>query len=190
MKLKTETLDKFYNHSKSSYAAIRDADDTEVLLNYIGEFEEPFSSSLSSRLERIISEKVDNRQTVKRFFSVFVEAIQNIRLHGITDSKDEVHAGIIIYRTPTQLKANLLNIVSAKQADLLVSKYSQVNQMDRAALKKLYMEVMMHGELSNKGGAGLGIITIVLRSKNPCLCKVFPITDEYRIFESTISVDV
>jgi len=190
MKLKTETLDKFYDHSNSSCIAIREADDTEMLLNYIGEFEEPFSSSLSSRLERIISEKIDNRQAVKRFFSVFVEAIQNIRLHGITDSKDEVHAGIIIYRTSTQLRANLLNIVSAGQAKLLLAKYKQVNEMDQKDLKKLYMDVMMHGELSSKGGAGLGIITIVLRSKNPCLCEVHPLTEEYRIFESLIKVDV
>ncbi|MFN2428973.1 MAG: SiaB family protein kinase [Cryomorphaceae bacterium] len=190
MKLKTETLDKFHNHSNLSYVAIRDRDEYDVLLNYIGEFEEPFSSSLSSRLERIIAEKIESRQSIKRFFSVFVEAIQNIRLHGITDSKDEVHAGIIVYKSSTQLKANLLNIVSARQAEHLLAKYDEVNAMDRKDLKKMYMDVMMHGELSNKGGAGLGIITIVLRSKNPCLCKVYPLTDEYKIFESSISVDL
>jgi hypothetical protein len=47
---------------------------------------------------------------------------------------------------------------------------------------------MQHGDVSEKGGAGLGIITIVLRSKNPSHYRLIPINKEYMIFESDVCV--
>jgi hypothetical protein len=49
---------------------------------------------------------------------------------------------------------------------------------------------MKHGDISEKGGAGLGIITIVLRSKNPSKYKLIPVNSEFMIFESAVSVEI
>ena len=46
------------------------------------------------------------------------------------------------------------------------SKIEKINAFDVAELKQFYMETLTDGKISSKGGAGLGFITIAMKSKN------------------------
>ena len=53
----------------------------------------------------------------------------------------------------------LLEIMSTmKNVESLKDKITQVNSLDKDGLKSLYKDVIKGGELSSKGGAGLGFI--------------------------------
>ncbi len=157
---------------------------------YAGDLNAGFANAISSRLERLLESEIKHRQAERRFFSVFVEAIQNIRLHGCPTTDKKVHAALIVTSDKGKIAAKLLNVVTKSQARLLTRRYNEVNGMDRASLKAKYLDIMKNGDLSSKGGAGLGIITIVLRSQNPSEFKIMPIDDKFEIFESHISVNL
>jgi hypothetical protein len=44
--------------------------------------------------------------------------------------------------------------------------------------------------VSDKGGAGLGIITMVMRSKNPSPVFITELNTEYDVFSHLLSVDL
>lgn len=188
MGLNSSTLNYLYEHSEGLYTQLGEGEHTRIILHYVGDLSAGFASALSNRLERLLDSELDSKQAQRRFFSVFIEAIQNIRIHGCQDEDGHTHAGVIIYTRKNEICAKLLNVVSHAQARLLERRYDEVNQANRQELKSRYLDLMKHGDVSEKGGAGLGIITIVLRSKNPSHYRLIPINKDYMIFESDVCV--
>lgn len=190
MTITSETLVAFTDHAETEYEKLSLSQDHEVIMYYCGDLNFGFANALVSRLEKMLDERISDRRTRKRFFTVFIEAIQNIRIHGCADTDGKVHATVLVYRHDGYLCAYYMNIVSSAQAKLLTRRYSEVNALSREALREKYLDVLQTGEISDKGGAGLGIITIVMRSKNPAEFEVMPLSDNYRIFSSIIKVSL
>jgi hypothetical protein len=162
---------------------------SETIIHYVGNLDEPFSNALTSRLERMLGERIANKAVQKRFFNAFIEIVQNIRIHAIKDVDNHVHAGLIVYERNEKLCADFLNMVSRKQAEHLEERYNEINSLSAEELKKLYLDIMLHGEISLKGGAGLGIITVVMKTKNPSTVKTIEINKDYSIFGSHIELE-
>jgi len=62
---------------------------------------------------------------------------------------------------------------------------------DPAALKQYYMEHLENNQLSEKGGAGLGFITIAMKSGNKLKVSFEKIDENYSLFllNSTVNID-
>jgi len=190
MVLTREALEDFYSFAETSYKEISAGDDSSVIVHYSGDLNFGFANALTSRLERLLEEKIESKRVKKRFFSVFVEAIQNIRLHGEMDDSEHVHSIVTVFVKDQKLQAKFSNIIESRQARELADRYEEINLLDPKTLKERYMEIMMNGARSDKGGAGLGILTIVMRSKNPSPVSVRKLNDEYDIFTHLVSVDM
>ncbi len=190
MNLERPALNAFYDLSESHYESMRSITNNHFILHYTGDLNYGFANAVSGRLERLLNLHIQNKQAHKRFFSVFVEAIQNIRIHGCVDGDDRVHAGINVYTVERTLNADLLSIVTRAQSKLLAARYNDANTLPRDQLKSRYLDIMQNGDLSGKGGAGLGIITIVLRSQNPSPFWIHDIDDVYQVFKSRITVNL
>lgn len=188
MNLPAGLILRFYELAERSIENLKN-ETSETFLHYVGNLDEPFANAITSRLERLLGEEINNKSVQKRFFNAFIEITQNIRIHSIKDGEEHVHAGLIVYRCDGKLCADFLNIVSRKQADHLVARYEEVNSFSPDELKKLYLDIMLHGEISLKGGAGLGIITVVMKTKNPSIVEVIELNKDYVIFKSHIELD-
>lgn len=190
MTITSETLSAFTDTAESEYEKLSLSSDHRVVMYYCGDLNFGFGNAIAARLEKLLEESIANRKARKRFFTVFIEAMQNIRIHGCADAQGKVHATVLVYTQGDHVCAYFMNIVSAAQAKLLTRRYSEVNSLSPEALRKKYLDVLQTGEISDKGGAGLGIITIVMRSKNPAAFEVVPISDNYKIFSSTVKVSL
>ena len=190
MECDLKVVDKFYEGVDRTYRQLLDHKDRRVLLPYAGDLNFVFANALMARIENVLTKEISSKTAHRRFFAVFVEAIQNIRLHGIADDEHRIHAGVTIYLTGNQLCSVFSNLIPTVAIAKLESRYEEVNRMNRKELKEKYMNVMMNGGMSDKGGAGLGIITIVMRSRNPGPYKITPIDDEVARFEFQTCVDL
>lgn len=190
MTITSETLSAFTDTAECEYEKLSLSSDHRVLMYYCGDLSFGFANAIASRLEKLLDESISNRKARKRFFTVFIEAIQNIRIHGCTDAQGKVYATVLVYTRGDHVCAYFMNIVSSAQAKLLTRRYYEVNALSPEVLRKKYLEVLQSGEFSDKGGAGLGIITIVMRSKNPVAFEVVPVSDSYKIFSSTVKVSL
>jgi hypothetical protein len=190
MNLSSEALEYFYSTAESSYKDLSESDAVEVIVHYSGDLNFGFANALTSRMEKLLNEKIENKTARKRFFTVFIEAIQNIRLHSEMDENEHVHSIVTVLQEGGKLCARFSNIIDKNKVSELKSRFDSINEMDPVSLKGKYMEVMMNGARSSKGGAGLGIITMVMRSKNQSPYEVSALDENYDIFSHTICVDL
>lgn len=189
MSITSASLERFYNLSEELYSDFTASPGIHIVIHHTGVMNHGFSNALTSRVELCVEESVQNKQSQKRFFSVFVEVIQNILIHSTPDSEGNVHAGMTVYLENNKICGRFSNVVKKSQSKELLARYKVCNGLDRVALKKMYMDRMVQGGLSEKGGAGLGVITIVLRSKNSSNVKAYELDDEHDIFEGTFYID-
>jgi hypothetical protein len=190
MTINQEELSPFFDRAETEYERLSLSREHKVILYYCGDLNFGFANALASRLEILLYEQISNRQSCKRFFAVFIEAIQNIRIHGCVDNEGKVYASVLVYVEEGELFACFMNIVTDAQAKLLSRRYTEVNALSQEALKEKYLKVLKEGDISEKGGAGLGIITIVMRSRNQSKFEVIPLSDSHRIFATVLKVSL
>lgn len=189
MKVDSSALEIFEKYAEAIYEKLKKSDSEEVLVHFVGDLNVGYTNAISSKLEQLVEGKVSDKQARKRFYTVYIEAIQNIRLHGSRDEKDRVPAGVTVFVTPSKICALFVNIIDKSVGENLINRYELINNKDRNELKAMYLDQMMNGEMSVKGGAGLGIITIILRSQNKSKVNLVPLSDQNEIFQHTICVD-
>ena len=131
----------------------------------------------------------DKKGTVKRMFSILVEGLQNIRIHGGRDEDGNQVSFLIIMQTEEYYKVTLANLVVSENIDTIVSRIEDLNQLELPLVKELYMEVLSNGIMSNKGGAGLGFITMALKSKNKLVYNAQEVSDKLNFLSLEITID-
>jgi hypothetical protein len=174
-----------YNEVASAYAG----DGSQLFTSHFGEFSQELVNSLSSTVEESMFEAGDKKGAVKRMFSVLVEGLQNIRIHGEKDPKGNQNAFVAIGQMPHHYKVTIGNLVPASSERFLREKIDFINQHDEAGVKSLYMEVLTNGVISSKGGAGLGFITMAMKSKNKLGYHIQPVTPELSFFTVEMTLD-
>lgn len=179
----------FEKYAQVTYEKLKKSDSEDVIVHFVGDLNVGYTNAISSKLEQLVESKVSDKQARKRFYTVYIEAIQNIRLHGKRDEKDRVPGAVTVSVNGKKICSTFLNIIEKSVGEKLKNRYEVINNKDRVELKKMYLDQMMHGEVSEKGGAGLGIITIVLRSQNSCEVELTPLSQNNEIFRNTICVD-
>lgn len=189
MKVDSSALGLFEKYAGVTYEKLKKSDSEDVIVHFVGDLNVGYTNAISTKLEQLVEGKVPDKQARKRFYTVYTEAIQNIRLHGSRDENERVPGVVTVSVNTTQICATFLNIIEKSVGENLIKRYELINNKDRTDLKKMYLDQMMNGEMSKKGGAGLGIITIVLRSQNPCEVELIPLTENNEIFKNTICVD-
>jgi len=161
----------------------------KVILSHFGEFSQELVNSLSISIENRMIESGDKKGVVKRMFSILVEGLQNIRIHAERDEKEQQTSFIIILQTETFYKLTLANLVNSENISKIVSRINQLNTLDIAEVKNLYMEVLSNGIMSNKGGAGLGFITMSLKSKNQLQFTTEEVSNSLTLLALEIKID-
>jgi hypothetical protein len=120
-------------------------------------------------------------------FSVFVEQMNNMLMYAAEREDIEGHPdapkGIFILSSKGKVyKAQSGNVMKLERAELIKSRIDHLNTMDKAALRKHYME-KVRGENTNpeSKGAGIGLIEIAKRASAPIEYEFVPY-DDGRVF--------
>lgn len=102
----------------------------------------------------------------KRIPFLITESFQNVIRHGINenDSNSIRNDFFQVLFNDDEIYIESSNIVSNKDKDYLSKTITFLNQSSKDDLKKLSREVLENGEMSNRGGAGLGLIEIARKT--------------------------
>jgi hypothetical protein len=142
---------------------------------------------MTNQVEETMMGTGDRKGTVKRIFSILVEGLQNIRLHGEKDDGNQASFIVIAYDEDSYY-ITTGNLILNSNVDKVESKLVQINSLDERTLKEHYMEVLTNGIISNKGGAGLGFITMAMKSKNKLKYSFEQVSDELSCFTLSTAV--
>jgi hypothetical protein len=135
---------------------------------YRGAFTQNLTRKILSLAESNLQRFVDKSSLQNRIYFIMVEGLQNVTRHQESTVKDETeHAGIFaIQKVGNRYIITTGNTIVNTKVDSLKQRLEKVNNLDREELKKLHREILSTGELSDKGGAGLGLIEMARRSGN------------------------
>lgn len=111
----------------------------------------------------------DKNISQKKLSFFIAESFQNIIRHGKSSEEDpssNVKSGTYgITKNTDSVTLHSSNLISANDAIQLDDKLKGLSILSPEELKELYISALSDNELSTKGGAGLGLIEMVRKSK-------------------------
>lgn len=171
------------------YTKYQKVADKEIVSQHFGEFSQALVNEISTKVEENMLENGDKKGTVKKMFSVLVEGLQNIRIHGEKDKEGKQTSFMIIGRDEEEYLVTFGNLIKQGFSETLNERLKDLNKLDEAEVKSLYMDVLTNGIISNKGGAGLGFITMVMKSKNKLNYNMVPVDGDLTCFSVEVKID-
>lgn len=118
-----------------------------------------------------------------------IEGLQNIRIHGAADDGGKQLGHVIVLDEGDHYIISLGNLIPDKKKSFITNHLNELNAMDLAEVKEYYMKVLSNGLLSEKGGAGLGFITMALKSKSKLEYAFHQCQDDFSFFEVRMKLD-
>lgn len=135
-----------------------------ILLAHCGELNQDLINSLTVNVEDMMLSSGDRKPLIKRVFSILIEGLQNILIHG-ERVDDEQLALVVVACNENHYRVVLGNVANAMDREKLIGYLTKLNAMNDEEVKAFYLEVLNNGLISAKGGAGLGFITMRMKSK-------------------------
>lgn len=108
----------------------------------------------------------------KRLFNVLVEGLDNMRLHAGEDHRESAFA--VLVDTPAGYRLLMGNALPVATAALLTHRVGILNEMDEADLREHYMRLLSNDSRTERGGAGLGLLTMARKSARPMVARTLP----------------
>ena len=159
-----------------------------VLVSYTGPLHEESGDAILLLAESAVAQSGAARKEMKRVCNVLIECIQNVHRHGWIDENGEILLYLTIEHTPVGFQIQCGNIIDLDMAATLRSKLNNVNGMDHFELRKHYIEVLCEAGVSEKGGAGLGLMSMAKRCAGPIEYELTEQDNDLFLFTLTATV--
>ena len=169
--------------------AIMSSDKAKVLISHFGSFSQDFVSSISDNAEKLLLSKGVNKELVKRVFSILIEGLQNIRLHGQKDEANRQLGFLILSEEKTCFNVSLANVIEPDDFQKVDRYIEKINSYTKKELKETYLKVLTNEFISHKGGAGLGFITTRIKSGQPLKHSYYALENGSMLFTFQIKLE-
>ena len=189
-KLNQNKMDLNVNFIKSVLSLFSEMQGNGISLVYLGEFNHEITKMFTSMAESDMERKNEDRYVKKRVYHVMVETLQNMNKHSDEITSQQIGNGLFIIGQKEEIYYVITsNKVARDKVDDLRSAIDEVNQASPEELKKMYMQQIKHGKLSDKGGAGLGLIDIARKTNEQLVYKFLPIDDLHDLFILKVEIN-
>ena len=155
-----------------------------ISIVYIGKFTQKITTFFSAMFEEEMEEKSENKKTRKRVFHSLVEILQNMQRHSMQITKDvEIGSGLFMLGKRDDVYYIITsNTISEATIPDLTRAIETVNNASIEELRKMYKKQLRDGNLSEKGGAGLGLIDIARKTQEKLEYLFIPIDNNLYYF--------
>ena len=165
--------------------------DNNIFMAYKGGFNTETVNTLLLNAKRQLEVAIGLPER-KKIYNIMVECLENIHKHAdkaVFEREQDPHYPLfVIGKSGNSFYITAGNIVRKKDRDILKQKLDGIKQMNREKLKEEYRGAMLKGEFSEKGGIGLGIIDMALKSGNKLDYVFKTIKDDIAFFILEIKV--
>lgn len=164
-----EQMNLTFNFVKSITSIYDEMLSNGFSLVYFGEFSHEITKMFTSMAETDMEKNSEERSVQRRVYHVMVETLQNMNKHS-DDLKDEASVGggmFIIGKKNDVYYVITSNKVKREHKENLEMALNTVNNATLEELKDMYKKQIKEGRISEKGGAGLGLIDIARKTEEP-----------------------
>lgn len=180
-------------HHDTAYNLFQRLEHDEQFFTYQGDFSDQVTSMIINLIEESLhhSDQVPNIRLKNKVSFLMVESFQNIIRHADPTPEDSLrHAESFQVRSHDNTHyITSANLIEKDKTLQLKEKLDQLNVLDKAELKRLYMTALDNNTLSEKGGAGLGLIEMARKSGRKLLYEFIPKGENQLYFYLQTSLD-
>ena len=153
-------------------------------LVYEGEFSHEVMKMFTSMAERDMDKSNEDKSVKRKVFHVMVECLQNMTKHSDdVDRNDGVGNGLfIVGKKDGYWSVITANKILKEKIDGLKAAIDNINSLNKDDLNALYKKQIREGSLSDKGGAGLGLIDIARKTGRQLDYQFLPLEDKTNYF--------
>jgi len=162
--------------------------DPGILLDYHGPVDRKIIEILLQKLKRSKDYTSLDRTTQKRTYAFTDEFLENISKHSALKSSNDsrMQPYISIRKENKKLFFLTGNPIPVEAKESLTRLLDRLNGLDKTELKALYENILTKTVIQGENGAGLGFISMALKSGNKFKYSFSPLTDGYLYFEIQI----
>lgn len=144
------------------YDWLTDCDKENIILCFKGDFDQDLVNAIVILTEQEPDMKSGSTVVRTRVFSVLVECMQNIRKYGAEfNSGGNLKPGIVIVALKDgAYTISTGNFIAQDDIPALQQKLDRIKSLDKEQLKALHKKTLTETQLSDKSGAGLGLISM------------------------------
>jgi hypothetical protein len=159
-----------------------------LLFVYRGEITDRNSLPLLTLLETEMMDDSYGFVGRKRLFMYVLESLQNIVKHG--DHSGHGGMSIVAYsKTDDGYTITTGNIIASDHVNDLKKRLDRVNRLGINEIKNLYRQILDSSEFSKKGGAGLGLIEMAMKTGSMLDYDFVPVDKNFSYFILSKTVD-
>lgn len=168
-----------------------------IILSFKGAITSELLSSVLQIMESKMEDLEESLKTRRKVFNVLVECLQNLYHHiddfEIEGTPEDVarmkSAVFMIARNEGYYNVVTGNFLLTENVPKLTDRITTINSFDREELKEYYKAVLNNGEMSAKGGGGLGFIDIAKKSGEKLDFDFAEVDDTYSFFTLIVKIE-
>ncbi len=177
------------NHKVNSLLA--DMKSNEVMFSYCGEFSfAAINNILCYAKEDMISRNIE-RRVYKRVYAVLVECLENILKHGLVKGdalNDTTEGALVVCKNERGYQIKTGNFIQNSEISQLMEKIEKVMSFSLTMLKEEYEYQLLNGSVSDRGGAGLGLLDLAIKSNQSISYSFEAMDTEHSFFLMEINI--
>ena len=108
--------------------------------------------------------------------------------HGLIEENGFTQLYLTLEATPVGFQVQCGNMVDTEMRTILSARLSEINGMDEEILRKTYIETLCNGEMSSKGGAGLGLLSLAKKANGPIEYRFDTQDDDRELFTLIVTI--
>ena len=169
----------------------------DIILSFKGDITQDLLSSVYQIMESRLENAQEDVRRKKKFYHILVECLQNVYHHmeSLQEEKNKVHdtsenTAIFIIGKGEAGSYRIItgNFILNENVTDLKTKLEKINAMNPEELRAHYLEKLSSTELSDKGGAGLGIIDIARKSGHKIDFNFTNTSEKYSFFSLAVTI--
>lgn len=173
-----------------AYDMTKSIDEDFIEYVYRGNFSENITLNILNLTEAKFVNDKDANKKQKRISYLLIESLQNIIRHGDTPKDNDIDGEslLVIQKTKDSIYITTGNIIENKNIKKLEDYLTKLKNFNKEELDKEYNKTLLNGIITEKGGGGLGILTMVRRTKGKFKFLFKKLNDSYSYYYYQIRI--
>ncbi len=169
---------------------LTEKDDLEYIFR--GDFSPEIVRSILDLAKSTLEEATDTLKIKSKIYYIMGESLQNIARHhtGSFHESSDKYSLFAIHKKNLKYFITTGNLIEASDVSTLKQKIEKINSLGHEDLRDYSRTTRTTQALSEKGGAGLGLIEMAKRSGNKLVYNFKKISDEFSYFYLNTEIPV
>ena len=168
-----------------------------ILLSFKGDITSELLTSILQIMESKLETMHEEPKVKKKVYNVLVECLQNLYHHmdEIVLTAEEMPEGdkirsaiFMVGKVDNQYNIITGNYIRNVSVEALRNRIDEVNSLTKEELKDYYKAVLNNGQMSAKGGGGLGMIDIARKTGEKLNYTFQPIDNNFSFFSLNLKI--